>query len=236
MHTMTVNRRQFLTTLVAGSTLLALGDLGLSRGVQAAETLTLPKLPYPEDALEPYISAKTISFHYGKHHQGYLDKLNQQIAGTDLAGLSLDAIIKATTKPDNAAIFNNAAQTWNHSFYWASMQPKGGGKPQGKLAEQLDAAFGSFDTFKKEFTTAALGQFGSGWAWLVQEGEKLKIMKTANADTPMAKEGIKPLLVVDVWEHAYYLDYQNKRADYVTAVLDNLVNWNFAAENLVKTA
>jgi len=234
MHEIIANRRQFLKTLLASSTLLALGNVGFSHWVQAAEPLTLPKLPYPEDALEPYISARTLSFHYGKHHQGYLDKLNQLITGTELADLSLDALIKATGAPDKMAIFNNAAQAWNHGFYWSSMQPKGGGKPQGKLAEQLDAAFGSFDNFKKEFTAAALGQFGSGWAWLVQEGDKLKIMKTSNADTPMAKEGLKPLLVIDVWEHAYYLDYQNRRADYVTAFLDNLVNWEFAAGNLAK--
>ena len=226
------NRRQFLTTLLVGSSVLAFGGLLGSRPARAADgPFKLPPLPYAENALEPVISARTISFHYGKHHQGYVNKLNKQVEGTPLAEQPLEAVIKATANPDQTAIFNNAAQVWNHTFYWNSLKPKGGGKPTGALAEMIDKSFGGFEQFKAEFAKAATGQFGSGWAWLVKDGDKLAVVKTGNADNPLV-HGQKPLLTVDVWEHAYYLDYQNRRADYVTAVLDGLINWDFAAQNL----
>ena len=192
----------------------------------------LPALPYAENALAPVISAKTIGFHYGKHHKGYIDNLNKLAAGTKFAELTLEEIITAAAgKADNAAIFNNAAQAWNHTFYWRSLTPKGGGKPPAVLMEKITAAFGTLEDCKKELGAAATTQFGSGWAWLAQDGGKLKVVKTGNADSPLTK-GMKPLLTIDVWEHAYYLDYQNRRADYVSAVLEKLINWDFAAENL----
>ena len=196
-----------------------------------ASPLALPPLPYAENALEPIITAKTMSFHYGKHHKAYVDNLNKLIAGTEYAALSLEKIITSTAgKPEKAAIFNNAAQNWNHTFYWKSMSPKGGGEPPVALKSKIEAAFGSVDACKKELASTAVSQFGSGWAWLVLEGDKLKVVKTANADMPMPM-GLKPVLVIDVWEHAYYLDYQNRRADYVNAVLDKLINWEFALQN-----
>ena len=192
----------------------------------------LQPLPYADNALEPVISANTIGFHYGKHHKTYVDNLNKLIAGTSFAGLPLEKIIADTAgKADKAGIFNNAAQTWNHTFYWNSLSPKGGGEPPAKLKQKIEAAFGSVDNCKKELAAAATGQFGSGWAWLVLEGDKLRVIKTANADSPLTKS-MTPLLTLDVWEHAYYLDYQNRRADYVNAVLDKLVNWSFAADNI----
>jgi len=196
------------------------------------ETHVLPSLPYKDDALDPVISARTISFHYGKHHKGYVDNLNKLVAGTKFANLPLEKIIAETTgKADKTAIFNNAAQAWNHAFYWRSLRPKGGGEPPAVLKQKIEASFGSLDACKKELATMAMAQFGSGWAWLVLDGDKIKMVKTGNADTPMTT-GIKPLLTIDVWEHAYYLDYQNQRAVYVDAVLDKLINWDFAAENL----
>lgn len=192
---------------------------------------TLPKLPYAEDALAPVISAQTFSFHYGKHHKAYIDNLNNLIAGTPYADLSMEDIIKKSAKDDKAkGIFNNAAQSWNHEFYWNSMSPKGGA-PDGKMKKAVDDSFGSLDDFKKAFKQAAVGQFGSGWAWLVESNGKLAIETTANADTPLA-HGRKPLLVADVWEHAYYLDYQNRRPDHIQAWLDKLANWSFAEKNL----
>ena len=229
-----LNRRRFLTVLLAGSAALAFGDLAVPRQARAAASgpFTLPPLPYPENALSPAISPNTVGFHYGKHHQGYVNNLNQLVAGTPLADQSLEAVIKTTTgKPDQVAIFNNAAQVWNHTFYWNSMRPNGGGKPSGALAELIEKSFGDYDKFKAEFAKTATSQFGSGWAWLVKDGDKLIITKTGNADTPIA-HGQQPLLTVDVWEHAYYLDYQNRRADYVAAVLDKLTNWEFAEKNL----
>jgi len=192
----------------------------------------LPPLPFAENALEPTISANTIRVHYGKHHQKYVDTLNQLIAGTELASLTLEQVIAATAgKADKASIFNNAAQVWNHTFYWKSLQPKGGGTPPASLAKRIDAAFGGLEGCKKELASAATTQFGSGWAWLVLEGDTLKVVKTGNAETPLTK-GQKPLLTIDVWEHAYYLDYQNRRDEYTNAVLEKLINWGFAAENL----
>ena len=192
---------------------------------------TLPPLPYPENALEPVISANTLSFHYGKHHKTYVDNLNKLVAGTDLADKSLEEIISATAgQTDKAGIFNNAAQVWNHTFYWNSMSPNGGGEPPASLKQKIDSSFGGLDAFKKELANAAVTQFGSGWAWLVKEGDSLKVIKTGNADLPLTK-GLKPLLTIDVWEHAYYLDYQNRRPDYVNALIDKLLNWRFAADN-----
>jgi superoxide dismutase, Fe-Mn family len=200
--------------------------------LQSASKHVLPSLPYAESALDPVISAKTIGFHYGKHHKGYVDNLNKLVAGTEFADLTLEKIITATAgKVDKAAIFNNAAQAWNHTFYWHSLRPKDGGVPPAVLKQKIEAAFGTLEACKKELATAATTQFGSGWAWLVLDGAKLKVVKTGNADSPLTK-GLKPLLTIDVWEHAYYLDYQNRRADYVAAVLDKLINWDFAAKNL----
>lgn len=194
--------------------------------------ITLPPLPWPENALDPVISSKTISFHYGKHHKTYVDNINKLIAGTEYADLPLEKIVTATAgNPDKAAIFNNAAQAWNHTFYWNSLRGNGGGEPPSALKAKIDAAFGSVDALKKEFSAAAVSQFGSGWAWLVLDGDKLRVVKTANAETPITK-GLTPLATIDVWEHAYYLDYQNKRADHVNAVLEKLINWEFAAQNL----
>lgn len=196
-----------------------------------ANPIVLPQLPYAEDALAPVISAQTIGFHYGKHHKAYVDNLNKLLEGNDLAGASLETIIRESAgKPERVGMFNNAAQIWNHSFYWNCLSPKGGGQPSGPMAQRLEQAFGSWDGFKKEFAQAALTQFGSGWAWLVSEGGALKIVKTGNAELPITK-GQKPLLTIDVWEHAYYLDYQNRRGDYANALIDKLLNWQFAEEN-----
>jgi Fe-Mn family superoxide dismutase len=191
----------------------------------------LPPLPYAANALEPHISANTLGFHHGKHHNAYVTNLNNLLKDSPLAGKSLEDVIQAVAgDAGKAGIFNNAAQVWNHTFYWNSMKP-GGGTPSGKLAEKIAADFGSFDKFKEEFKAAAVGQFGSGWAWLVEEKGKLKVTKTANADLPLV-HGQKALLTCDVWEHAYYLDYQNRRPDYVQTFLDKLANWDFAAKNL----
>jgi Fe-Mn family superoxide dismutase len=199
---------------------------------EKAPAHVLPPLPYAEDALDPVISQKTIGFHYGKHHKTYVDNLNKLIAGTELEPLSLEKIIAATSgKPDKTEIFNNAAQAWNHDFYWRSLRPKGGGEPPAALKQWIEVSFITLDACKKELATAATKQFGSGWAWLVQDHGKLRVMSTGNADNPLTK-GATPLLTIDVWEHAYYLDYQNRRADHVNAVLDKLINWGFAADNL----
>ena len=204
----------------------------MATAATAFSHLNLAPLPYSADALEPVISAETLSFHHGRHHQAYVDNANRLIVGTELADLPLDQIVTATVgKADRASIFNNAAQAWNHSFYWYCLKPKGGGEPPAALRRKMESAFGSIDACKKEFVNAAIAQFGSGWAWLALEGSNLKVVKTANADTPFA-QGLKPLLTIDVWEHAYYLDYQNKRADHVNAVIDKLMNWDFAAGNL----
>jgi len=194
----------------------------------------LPSLPYPDTALEPYYSARTFSFHYGKHHKAYVDNLNKLIAGTDLEGKSLEAIIMAVAKdPTKTGLFNNAAQVWNHTFFWSCMTPGGGGRPTGKLASLIDQAFGSYEKFAEQFKATAVGRFGSGWGWLVLDKGVLKVVSTPNAEMPVA-QGQVPLLTIDVWEHAYYLDYQNRRPDFVQAFLDNLVNWKFVADNLAK--
>ena len=193
---------------------------------------TLPPLPYADDALAPVISGNTMGFHYGKHHKAYVDNLNKLSDGTEFAQMSLVEVIRAAAgKPDKAGIFNNAAQIWNHTFFWESMAPNGGGKPTGKLAEMIDHDLGGYDKFKADFTQAALTQFGSGWAWLVLDQGQLAIRKTGNAETPISGTA-RPLLTIDVWEHAYYLDYQNRRPDFVGAVIDKLIDWNRAAERL----
>ena len=199
-----------------------------------AVPLSLPRLPYAEDALAPVISARTVGLHHGKHERTYIETLNKLIAGTELANQPLEAIIRASAgKADKSKIFNNAAQAWNHAFYWRCLKPGGGGDPSGPLRDRIASAFGSVDKFRKEFSEAAVAQFGSGWAWLVADGVKLKVVKTSNADLPLVA-GSTPLLALDVWEHAYYLDYENRRAEYVDAVIGKLLNWEFAAENLAK--
>jgi len=194
--------------------------------------ITLPELPYAKGALTPVISANTLEFHHGKHHRAYVDNLGKLIAGTDLADADLETIIrKVAGDPARAGIFNNAAQVWNHSFYWKCLKAGGGGTPTGAVAAKINAAWGSYEKFAEELKNAGVTQFGSGWAWLVLEGGQLKITKTANADTPIAR-GAKPLLTLDVWEHAYYLDYQNRRPDYLAAVIGRLINWDFVNANL----
>lgn len=189
-------------------------------------------LPYARSALEPHMSAKTLEFHHGKHHRAYVTNLNSLVGTTPLAAKSLESIIRETAKDTSkAGIFNNAAQVWNHTCFWNSMKPAGGGAPVGDLASRIDRDFESFEKFKELFQQAAVGQFGSGWAWLVADKRDLKIVKTANAMTPIV-QGQVPLLACDIWEHAYYLDYQNRRPDFVRAFLDHLVNWDFAAKNL----
>lgn len=196
-------------------------------------TITLPALPYDKKALEPFISAQTLEYHHGKHHNAYVVKLNELIAGTDLAGADLETIILKSAKDSKMqGIFNNAAQVWNHTFYWHCMKPQGGGKPSGELAKKIDEDFGSFDNFATTFRNAGANRFGSGWAWLVMDAKtgKLKITHTGNAELPMT-DGDVALLTMDVWEHAYYLDYQNRRPDYMATFLDKLVNWAFVADN-----
>jgi superoxide dismutase, Fe-Mn family len=225
-----LNRRDFLSASAGAAFLFAMNTFPFT--VRADDGHSLPPLPYADNALEPVISANTIGFHYGKHHQGYVNNLNKLIAETELADLSLEKIIAAASgRPEMAAIFNNAAQVWNHTFYWHCLKPNGGGEPPAALKQRIEASFGSVDECKKELAAAATGQFGSGWAWLALDGDQIKAVKTGNADLPLTM-GMKPLLTIDVWEHAYYLDYQNRRADYVNAVLDKLINWDFAAENL----
>jgi superoxide dismutase, Fe-Mn family len=191
----------------------------------------LPSLPYAKEALEPHISAQTLEFHYGKHHAGYVTNLNNLTKDTEFSEKSLEEVVKASfADPSKAGIFNNAAQVWNHTFYWNSMKQNGGGLPTGALAAKIDADFGSLDKFKEAFKATGVGQFGSGWAWLVLDKGTLKITKTLNAENPLV-QGQTPLLTMDVWEHAYYLDYQNRRPDYAQTYLDSLVNWDFAAQN-----
>jgi Fe-Mn family superoxide dismutase len=195
-------------------------------------TFELPKLPYERNALDPYISEETINFHYGKHHQAYVTNLNKLVEGTDLASKSLEDVIKITADDESkVGIFNNAAQIWNHTFYWHSMKPNGGGKPNGKVLEKIENDFGSYENFVNEFKNAGATQFGSGWAWLVLDNNKLKITKTSNAKTPLTSNA-KPLMTMDVWEHAYYLDYQNARPNYIDTFLEKLVNWDFVLQNM----
>ena len=195
--------------------------------------ITLPALPYAQDALAPHISAQTLEFHYGKHHAGYVAKLNGMIEGTAFADAELETIVRETAgDAAQAGLFNNAAQIWNHTFYWNSMTPNGGGAPTAELANLIERDFGSVDALKTALAEAGATQFGSGWAWLVLVNGKLDVRKTLNAETPLTEAGVTPLLTVDVWEHAYYLDFQNRRPDYISTFLDHLVNWDFAAQNL----
>ncbi len=193
----------------------------------------LPELPYAKDALAPYISSNTFDFHYGKHHKAYVDNANKLIDGTAHADKSLEEVIQTAWTDKNAGLFNNTAQIWNHTFFWNSLKPQGGGAPTGELADRINSAFGSLDKFKEEFKQAGVTQFGSGWAWLVLDGGDLKITKTPNAELPLV-HGQTALITADVWEHAYYLDYQNRRPDFLQTYLDHLVNWDFAAANLAK--
>lgn len=187
----------------------------------------LPKLPYEKNALEPHISAETLEFHYGKHHQTYVDKLNGLLPGSEFEGKSLEEIVKSST----GGVFNNAAQIWNHSFYWQCLSPNGGGEPNGAIADAINSAFGSFDKFQEALNNSAVNNFGSSWTWLVKNADgSLAIVNTSNAATPLTEEGVTPLLTVDLWEHAYYIDYRNARPKYLEAFW-NLVNWDFVNAN-----
>jgi Fe-Mn family superoxide dismutase len=196
--------------------------------------ITLPPLPYSSGALAPHISKRTLDFHYGKHHRGYVEKVNKLIAGKPEADATLEDLILDTAGDGaKSELFNNAAQVWNHTFFWRSMKPRGGGKPKGDIAKAIDRDFGGLDGFKEAFSQAAAAQFGSGWAWLIVKSGKLAVTKTPNAELPMEK-GVAPLLTIDVWEHAYYLDYQNARAAYIKNFVDKLIDWEFADANLAK--
>ena len=243
------SRRRFIGGALAASASLLVAKQALAEAPKSAPadagaavppavpapsnpTLALPPLPYAQNALEPYISGTTLSFHYGKHHKGYFDKLNTLIESTPYKGKTLEEIVKASAKNKaHQKIFNSAAQAWNHTFYWQSMKPKGGGAPTGDLLTRIDKDFGSYDAFKAQFTQVAVDHFSNGWVWLVLDKGKLKIVDTHDADTPVV-HGHKPLLVTDIWEHAYYLDYKNARKDYVAAFVDHLLNWDFVAANL----
>ena len=230
----TNDRRDFVKTAVVAGAALAVKETVFPAIAKGASPIVLPPLPWADNALEPFISKNTIGFHYGKHHKTYVDTLNGLVAGKPEADLDLVAIVKgAAGKADKAAVFNSAAQVWNHTFYWNSLRPKSDAKVPKEIADLTGASFGSHEEFVKQFSAAAMGQFGSGWAWLVAEGGKLKVTKTPNAENPLSTSAT-PLLTLDVWEHAYYLDYQNRRKDYVAAVVDNLLNWDFAAKNLPK--
>ena len=200
---------------------------------KAAGPFTLPKLPWDEGALDPVISARTIQFHYGKHHKTYVDKANEMVAGSPMAAMSLEEVVRAADKEKNQKLFNNAAQAWNHTFFWNCLRP-GGSKPSGDIARRIESDLGGLEAFNKNFAKAAVECFGSGWAWLVDRSGKLEILATSNAGTPLTM-GATPLLTLDVWEHAYYLDYQNRRPDFANAVIGKLLNWEFAAENLAKS-
>lgn len=193
---------------------------------------TLPALPYARDALAPHISENTLNFHYGKHHQAYVDNLNKLVAGTSLENAPLEEVVKQSWTDKKAAIFNNSGQVWNHTFYWHSMKPGGGGAPTGLIADRINKDFGSLDEFKRLFAEAGATQFGSGWAWLILKDGKLQVTKTPNAETPLTDNGVIPLLTMDVWEHAYYLDTQNARPKYIETFISQLVNWDFANQNL----
>ena len=245
---MRISKRNFIKSLTFGLGASALGllsfkvfntknstDQSINNLNQGANMpFELPKLPYARNALEPYISEKTLDFHYGKHHNAYVTNLNNLVNGTDLSNKSLEEIIKITAEdPNKVGIFNNAAQVWNHTFYWHSMTANGGGNPKGLIADKIKEDFGSYENFAEQFKNAGATQFGSGWAWLVLENGKLKVTKTLNANTPLTS-GATPILTMDVWEHAYYLDFQNARPNYINTFLNNLVNWDFANQNLKK--
>jgi superoxide dismutase, Fe-Mn family len=192
----------------------------------------LPPLPFPKNALEPHMSEKTLEFHHGKHHKAYVDTANKLIQGSPLEGKPLEQVIRTIAKDESkATLFNNTAQIWNHNFFWQSLKPKGGGKPAGEVAQAIEKSFGSYDNFRKEFTEACVTQFGSGWGWLIRDRDRLKVIKTPNAVNPLSL-GQTALLTCDVWEHAYYLDFQNRRPDFVATFLDHLVNWEHVAKQL----
>lgn len=192
--------------------------------------LELPELPFAKDELDPHMSANTLDFHHGKHHNAYVVKGNELLDEANISAASLEELVEESAKI-GGALFNNVGQHYNHSFFWNSLSASGGGEASGAIAAAINASFGSFENFKSEFVNAGVGQFGSGWVWLVADGANLKIVKSANAETPLT-DGLKPILVCDVWEHAYYLDYQNRRPDFLTSFIDNLVNWEFANQNL----
>jgi len=231
--TPSISRRDVLRLAAGAGLMVMAGGLIRPAGAQAAAAFAAPPLPYAENALEPVISARTVSFHYGKHTLSYFENANKMVAETPLAGQPLEKVfLEAAKDPKLVGLFRNAAQAWNHVFYWEGLKPNGGGAPSGKLAKAIETSFGGLEACQKVLSEAAVTQFGSGWAWLVAGPEgKLQVVKTGNADNPL-QEGLKPLWVIDVWEHAYYLDYQNKRADYVKAVLEKLINWDFVAKNL----
>ncbi|HYG27475.1 MAG TPA: superoxide dismutase [Caulobacteraceae bacterium] len=193
---------------------------------------TLPPLPYAQGALEPFISARTMEFHHGKHHKAYVDTTNRLVAGTALEGADLVEVVRRAKASGDDRLRNQAGQVWNHSFFWQCMAPGGGGEPSGELAERIARDFGGFDAFAQAFSKEATSHFASGWGWLVLRGERLEVTSLHDGDSPVAHDDIRPVLTVDVWEHAYYLDYQNQRASFVEAFLKNLVDWDFAARNL----
>ena len=199
-----------------------------------AGPFSLPPLPWSEDALAPVVSAKTIGLHYGKHHRTYVNKLNELVAGTPFADMPLERVILETANGKNQKVFNNAAQAWNHTFFWSCLRPRGGGKPGSQIAQRIDSDLGGYDAFKKAFAETAVNTFGSGWAWLAIRDGKLEIVSTSNADNPLTK-GATPLLTLDVWEHAYYVDYENRRPEFVGAVIDKLLNWEFAERQMAQS-
>jgi Fe-Mn family superoxide dismutase len=226
------------SVLIGSSTLLGVAGLSVPSSAKSAKEETklaaaYPPLPYPDDALAPAITSETISYHYGKHHKAYYEAVLKSVAGGEFADASLEEIIRKTAQdPSRASLFNSARQLWNHNFYWASIRPNGGGKPTGAIAARIEESFGGYDGFRKEFVAAATKLFGSGWIWLAPGFQnKLAVIATANADTPVA-HGIQPLLTLDVWEHSYYIDWRNRRADYANAWLDQLVNWDFANKTI----
>jgi Fe-Mn family superoxide dismutase len=228
-----MGRRDFLAASAGAGAALYMGGCrpGGDAEQSALASFVLEPLPFAEDALEPVISAQTLSFHYNRHHQGYLNNLNRLVENTPYAEMSLEQIVRRTAgQPDSIALFNNAAQTWNHTFYWHCLRP-GGSEIPATLRAKIEADFGSVEECKSQLADAAITQFASGWAWLVAEQGHIKVVKTPNAETPLATDAV-PLLTIDVWEHAYYLDYQNRRADYVADVIEKLLNWEFAAQNL----
>lgn len=227
-----VNRREFMTGSLAVGASLAAGA-GLAQGAAMGKPVApfvLEPLPFADDALEPIITAHTLSFHYDKHHRAYLNNMNRMIEGTAYARMTLEKIVLASAKKGETGLFNNAAQTWNHTFYWHSLKPGGTTMPD-RLKRKIEADFGSVEACKKALAEASITQFASGWGWLVADRGTLKVVKTSNAEVPLT-DGMTPLLTIDVWEHAYYLDHQNRRAEYVNAVIDKLLNWEFAADNL----
>lgn len=224
-----LTRRAFMTVAAGAAAGCA------TTKMPSGPTVTLPALPFAETALEPAITARTLSFHYGKHHQGYVNNLNKLVPGTAYAGLSLAEIVRRAAKKEDAAVFNNAAQVWNHDFYWQSLAAAGqGGLPSAALMVAVRQAFGSLEKCEEALAAAAVGQFASGWGWLALRKGRLEAFSTSNAETPLTEKGTVPLLTIDVWEHAYYLDWQNRRADYVRAIVGAHLNWAFASANFAQ--